>query len=177
MFYRQSIILFGILLPLLAGAVVVGAGISLKAKAKASFEEKLRLAKAADASSLASRNIEMQVSRKRPHFERWETELARETADSITSHLKEIGDSLPAKEFQQTAFELPTGKGGFGAVSAQNSSQVKLAFRGTFRSVQKAFLELEARMPQLQLQDLKIDPSSSSTSTLNFSVTYTAWEK
>ena len=43
--------------------------------------------------------------------------------------------------------------------------------------MQKAFIELETRMPQLQLQDLKIDPSSSSTSTLNFQVTYTAWEK
>jgi hypothetical protein len=54
---------------------------------------------------------------------------------------------------------------------------VKLAFRGTFRSVLKAFLELESRMPQLQLQDLKIDPSTSASSSLNFQVTYTAWEK
>jgi hypothetical protein len=43
--------------------------------------------------------------------------------------------------------------------------------------MQKAFLELETWMPQLQLEDLKIDPSSSLTSLLNFQVSYTAWEK
>ena len=84
---------------------------------------------------------------------------------------------LPAKEYQRTSVEYPTGSTGFASASAQNSSQVKLAFRGTFRSVQQAFIELETRMPQLQLQELKIDPSSSSASTLNFQVTYTAWEK
>ena len=42
--------------------------------------------------------------------------------------------------------------------------------------MQRAFLELETRMPRLQLQDLKIDPSASQSSLLNFQVTYTAWE-
>jgi hypothetical protein len=36
-------------------------------------------------------------------------------------------------------------------------------------------MELETRMPQLQLQEIKIDPSPQS-SLLNFQVTYTAWE-
>ena len=61
-------------------------------------------------------------------------------------------------------------------LSAQKSSQIRIAFRGTFRTMQRAFLELETRMPQLQLQDLKIDPSSSGSALLNFQVTYTAWE-
>ena len=51
-----------------------------------------------------------------------------------------------------------------------------MAFRGTFRTMQRAFLELETRMPQLQLQELRIDPSSSQSSLLNFQVIYTAWE-
>ena len=38
------------------------------------------------------------------------------------------------------------------------------------------FLELETRMPQLQLQDLKIDPISTHSAFVNFQVTYTAWE-
>ena len=64
-----------------------------------------------------------------------------------------------------------------GTATAQKSAQVRLAFRGTYRSVQRAFLELETLMPQLQLQELKIDTSQSSTSTMNFAVTYTSWEK
>lgn len=177
MFYRQSIVLFGFVLPFVVCAAIVGGGVAMKARAAASFQQKQSLYKTAETNRIGALGIEAQVSKKRPHVERWISQIEKETANAITSHLKEIGDLLPAKEFQQTAFERPTGSTGFGSASAQNSSQVKLAFRGTFRSMQKAFIELETRMPQLQLQDLKIDPSSSSTSTLNFQVTYTAWEK
>ena len=98
-------------------------------------------------------------------------------ASTVATNLREISSSLPSKEFQQTAFERPSGSGGFGSASAQKSSQLRIAFRGTFRTMQRAFLELETRMPQLQLQDLKMDPSSTQSSLMNFQVTYTAWEK
>jgi hypothetical protein len=177
MFYRQSIAIFGFALPALVCALFVGGGIILKGKAAASFEEKQSLFKASEASRLGSQGIEKDISKKREHVERWTAQLERETANSITSYLKEIADRLPAKEFQQTAVEYPSGEGAMGTASAQKSSQVRLAFRGTYRSVQKAFLELETLMPQLQLQELKIDTSQSSTSTMNFAVTYTSWEK
>jgi hypothetical protein len=177
MFYRQSIILFGFVAPFAVCAAVVFGGQAFKSRAEASFNKKQALYKTAETNRVGALGLEAQVTKKRPHFERWMDQVGKETANSITSHLKEIGDKLPPKEFQQTAFERPGGKAGFANASAQNSSQVRLAFRGTFRSVQQAFLELETRMPQLQMQDLKIDPSSSSTSSLNFQVTYTAWEK
>lgn len=177
MFYRQSIVIFGFALPAMVCALIVGGGIALKSKATASFQQKQTLYKSSEANRAGAMAIEKEVSQKREHFVRWSTQFEKETANSITSHLKEISDRLPPKEFQQTAVEYPTAKSGFGTASAQKSSQVKLAFRATYRSMQKAFIELETLMPQLQLQDLKIDPSSSSTSTMNFSVTYTAWEK
>jgi hypothetical protein len=177
MFYRQSIVIFGFALPAAICATIVGGGLFLKTKATASLEEKLALYKASEQNRLGSQVIEKDVSKKREHVDRWTAQLERETANSITSCLKEIADRLPPKEFQQTAVEYPAGEGVMGTATAQKSSQVKLAFRGTYRSVQKAFLELETLMPQLQLQELKIDPSQSSTSTMNFAVTYTSWEK
>lgn len=177
MFYRQSIVVFGFVLPAAVCAVVVGGGIALKAKAAASFQEKQALYKSSEANRAGSQSIEATISKKREHVERWKTQMEKETSNAITSQLKEIGDKLPPKEFQQTAFERPNSGGGLATGSAQSSSQVRLAFRATYRSMQKAFIELETRMPQLQLQELKIEPSSSSTSTMNFQVTYTAWEK
>lgn len=175
MFYRQSIVVFGFVLPAAICAVVVGGGIALKAKAAASFQEKQALYKSSEANRAGSQSIEATINKKREHVERWKTQMEKETSNAITSQLKEIGDKLPPKEFQQTAFERPNSGGATG--SAQSSSQVRLAFRATYRSMQKAFIELETRMPQLQLQELKIEPSPSSTSTMNFQVTYTAWEK
>lgn len=179
MYYRQSILLFGFVAPFAACAAVVGGGIALKSKAAASFVEKQALFKSSENERLTALEVENGINKKRAHMKHWQDQLEKETANSITSHLKQIGDALPAKEFQQTAVEYPDNKAGFATSSAQPSSQVKLAFRGTFRTVQQAFVELESRMPQLQLQDLKIDPSTSasSTSSLNFQVTYTAWEK
>ncbi|MEK7949056.1 hypothetical protein [Luteolibacter soli] len=177
MFYRQSIILFGFVVPFAICAVVVGGGMILKSKTSASFLEKQSLYKSAESDRIGALGIEAQISKKRPHMERWLSQVGKETASSITSNLKQIADSLPSKEFQQTAVDYPNSKGGFATSAAQDSSQVRLAFRGTFRSVQMALAELESRMPQLQLHELKIDPSGSSTSSLNFQVTYTAWEK
>ncbi|MCW1884459.1 hypothetical protein OKA04_06930 [Luteolibacter flavescens] len=177
MFYRQSIILFGFVVPFAVCAAIVGGGIFLKSKFTASFHEKQALYKTAENDRIGSLGIEAQISKKRPHMDHWFSQFEKETSNAISSHLKQIGDDLPPKEFQRTAVEYPTGKAGFGSISAQRSSQVRLAFRGTFRSVQLAFAELESQMPQLQLNDLRIDPSSGSTSSLNFQVNYTAWEK
>ena len=177
MFYRPSIILFGFVVPFAICAVIVGGGLFLKSKTSAIYIEKQSLFKNAENDRIGALGIEAQISKKRPHMDRWLSQVEKETANAITSHLKQIGDSLPSKEFQQTAVEYPTSSAGFGTVSVQDSSQVRLAFRGTFRSVQLALAELESRMPQLQLQELKIDPSGSSSSSLNFQIAYTAWEK
>lgn len=175
-FYRQSIAIFAIVVPALVTAVVIGAGISLKSKMEAGFETKLTGYKEYETGRLAAIALETQVNKQRPLMEQWDAMLKQETASTVTSNLRQITEHLPPKEIQQTAFE-PLEKGGFGAASAQKSSQLRIALRGTFRTMQRALHELETRMPQLQLQDLKIDTAANQASLLNFQVTYTAWEK
>ena len=174
--YRQTITLFGIVLPVVAAAVLVGIGFMLKSKMVASFDNKQRNYKTYEQGRLAGLEIESQVTRQRQHIDRWNKDLSQETASAVTTNLREISEHLPSKEIQQTAFERPSSNGGFGSVCAQRSSQIRIAFRGTFRTMQRAFLELETRMPQLQLQEFRIDPSSSQSTLLNYQVTYTAWE-
>lgn len=174
--YRQPIILFGIVIPIVAAAAVVGLGVMAKSRMEASYANKETTYRAYQASKLAGLEIETQVSRQQQHVKRWIDQLDEEPASTVTTHLREIAEHLPKKEFQQTAFDPSNSKGGFGTGTSQKSSQLRIAFRGSFRTMQRAFLELETRMPQLQLQDLKIDPSSGQSALLNFQVTYTAWE-
>jgi hypothetical protein len=174
--YRQTIVLFGIIVPIAIAALTVGACYLLRSKVVASYDNKVNSYKAYEVTRLSSLEVEAKVSKDRQHLERWTEQLKQETASAVTTNLREISEHLPAKEIQQTAFERPNGNGGFGTSSAQASSQIRIAFRGTFRTMQRAFLELETRMPRLQLQDLKIDPSSSGSALLNFQVTYNAWE-
>lgn len=175
--YRQTIVIFGIVVPIIIAAAAVGCCFVLKSKVVASYENKLKSYKAYEISRLSSLEIETKVNKDRENLARWNEQLSQETASAVTTNLREISELLPTKEIQQTAFERPNGNGGFGNTTAQASSQIRIAFRGTFRTMQRAFLELETRMPRLQLQDLKIDPSSSGSMLLNFQVTYNAWEK
>jgi hypothetical protein len=173
--YRQTIILFGIVLPLIAIAALVGVCFMIQSNMAASLVTKEANYKIAESGRRAAHEVETQVASQRQHLERWTTQLSQETASTATTHLREISGHLPAKEIYQTAFDQGVSSG-FGTISKQKSSQLRIAFRGTYRTLQRAFLELETRMPQLQLQELKIDSSSTQSSLLNLQVTYTAWE-
>lgn len=174
--YRQTIILFGLVLPVVIAAALGGVGYMLQSHMAASFHNKENTFKTYEQARLAGIEVETQVTRQRDHLSRWNEQLALETASTVATHLRKISEHLSNKEIQQTSFERPGTTGGFGAASAQKSSQLRIAFRGTFRTLQRAFLELETRMPQLQLQELRINPVSPQSSLLNFQVTYTAWE-
>jgi len=175
--YKQSVILFGIVIPVIIAAIVIGACAVLRSKITSSFATKAQYYTGYEVSRMGALEIEAQLSRQRVHSVRWQELLKQETFSLVTTNLRAIAENLPPKEFQQTAFERLNQSGGFGSVSAQKSSGLKFNFRGTFRTVQQAFLELETRMPNLQLQELRIDPNSQNDSSLlNFQVTYTAWE-
>lgn len=174
--YRQSIALFGFALPFVLCLVVIGTAVMTKSKIAASFDSKQSQFQGFKTNRIQALALEAEIDNKRDSFAQWESLLGKETASSVTSNIRQIEDKLPSKEFQLTEQESPTGRGGFAAASAQNAAQVRLGFRATFRSMQRALLELETRMPQLQLQELRMDPSASSNS-LNFGITYTAWEK
>jgi hypothetical protein len=174
--YRQSIIIFGAVLPVLIATIFAGIGFIMKSKMISSFDNKVANYKTFLQTNRETRAIETQVVNQRTHLERWKQQLSEETSSAVTSNLRQISEKLPSKEIQQTAFERPSGSGGFGAASAQKSSQIRIAFRGTYRTLQSAFFGLETRMPQLQLQEIKIEPIATSPSLMNLQVTYTAWE-
>ena len=175
--YRQSIIIFGIVLPVVVAAAVIGGGFSVKSKMLESFQNKQKTYVTYEQGRLAGLEIEKNVRLQRNPLNRWNEQLALETASAVATNLRKIYEHFPSKEIQQTAFERPpSAAGGFGAVAAQKSSQLRIAFRGTYRTVQRVFLELETRMPRLQLQELQISPNTNQSTLLNFQVTYTAWE-
>ena len=175
-FYRQSITLFGIVLPLIAAAGLAGIGVYFQSRVTSSMAQKEKSSRAHNIGLSATYEMEKRVILQRPHLERWSKFLSQETASTVTSNLREISDKLPPKEIQLTAFD-PSASGGIGAASMQKSSQLRIALRGTFRTMQQAFLELETRMPQLQLQELRMDATSTQSSLVNFQVSYTAWEE
>ncbi|MBB5352359.1 hypothetical protein HNR46_002604 [Haloferula luteola] len=172
--YKNAITVFGFIVPALIVAVVLTVGFVARGHVQTSLQNKSKHFKGFNRNQQQVDQLEKQLSQKREASEYWNELLGRETASTITSHLRDISSKLPSKEFQITSQSTPQNRSGFGSASAQSSSQVNLGFRANFRSMQKAFLELETRMPQLQLQDLKISPSNQGGN-LNIDASYTAW--
>ncbi len=175
--YRQSIIIFGIVVPILVAALFIGCTVFVKAKITSSFNNKSQHYAGHEGRRIEAIEVEARLAQQQGSFKRWQELVDQETFSVVTTNLRAIGKELPAEEFQQTAFERLSQSTGFGSITAQDSSGLRFNFRGTYRTLQKAFLELETRMPNLQLQELRITPSTSTEAPLlDMQVTYTAWE-
>ncbi|MBN8460506.1 MAG: hypothetical protein J0M04_21970 [Verrucomicrobia bacterium] len=177
--YRQSIALFGIVVPIVVLVIVLGLGFFIKGKISSSFSNKQTLFKTYEANCKAATQIEDSIVKQRSHLDRWNKLLGEESLSAVNSNLSAIAKMLPSKEFQKGGFERSGTSSGFSTATAQRTSEIRISFRGTFRTMQRAFLELESRMPQLQLQELRITPNANQQNAsplLNFQVTYLAWE-
>ena len=179
--YRQSIILFGIALPVLLAALFIAGAFFVHSKIKTSYETKVASLKIHETTRQTVSALEIQYAGVSNDLTQWTNQLKQEASIAVPATLQAITATLPKDEIQQNVLvDRNATEAGFGAASAQNSSLISFTVRGTFRTVQRALLELETRMPQLQLQELKIAPPTSAEAgqvgNLSFQATYTAWE-
>lgn len=176
MLYRQSIALFGFVLPAVICAIIIGAASMFASKLETSFEGKKSDYRTSEMNRLAAVKLEAEIKAKREFFNQWESLLSVDAGSAVQSNIRLIQEHLPSEEFQLTSLDTPTGKAGLAVAAGQDSAQVRLGFRASYRSMQRALLEIETRMPQLQLDELRMEPSSNSNS-LDFNVNYTAWKQ
>lgn len=176
--YKQPIIIFGIVIPLIIAGLIFGIGSAVRGKFVTSYEAKADQYKGHQRNKMFAMETETQVIRQREAFQQWSGILDQDPFSLVTSNLRTIGQKHPPKELQQPLPERLNNKLGFGMASAQDSTAIRFNMRGTYRTVQKALLELETRMPNLQLQDLRMEPNTATDSSiLSVQVSYTAWEK
>ena len=108
---------------------------------------------------------------------RWMALFQKATGSNVKGFFSEFQQQSDGQEFPLTAFRRTSASGGIGGASSQPSIQIQLAFRGTYRALQNAFLELETRMPHLQLDSIKMSVSNQNSKVLNADMIYTAWQK
>jgi hypothetical protein len=176
MYYRQSILFFGLLLPGILTALLIGGALYAHQTIGDKYNTKNTQYISYKKNEQNVAALEKELSSKREHAVRWKSLFSEETKSQINNHIRNLQEALPSKEFQQTSTDSPITTAGFGSASAQRSAQIRLGFRGTYRALQRAFLELETRMPQLQMQELKIDTGNNQSNLNNAEVSYTAWE-
>ena len=174
--YKDSVIVFGLVAPVLFVVVGLGLGLHFRGKLEATYESRLNHHQTFKSVERERRALERNVQSQAPHMNRWMSLFEQPAATSVNTFFRDFQKDFDATHFQQTAFRPTTTAGGIGGVSKQPSIQLHFAFRGTYRALQTAFLELETRMPQLQLDSIKLSRAANQN-VLNAAVVYTTCQK
>lgn len=174
--YKQSITLFGFVIPTLLVVVfsIICIVVSGKIKAKAEVRE----AAYAQHNTLQTQITKLQAGmrEKRLANDEWEKVLSSDIRPTLQSNLKNILEKYTSRQVAQTGFFRPSTVGRLAMGAQQPSSSVTLKFRGTYLPMEKALLELESRLPQMQVNSFNIERERTS-SELTFDLSYTIWEK
>lgn len=175
-YYKQPIIAFGLAAPLVLLLVLFGLGFHYKGKLEQTYETRRNDYKNYQNNQKVREGLEQVVKRQQPVMNKWMALFDADTATTINGILGEVEKRFPGEEFQQTSYKRTNARSGIGGASSQASAQFEFKFRGTYRGLQNAFLEMETQMPQLQLDTLKIKQDSS-RNVLTADLLYTAWKK
>tara|TARA_B100000029_G_scaffold415490_1_gene419306 strand:- start:23 stop:559 length:537 start_codon:yes stop_codon:yes gene_type:complete len=174
--YKESVIVFGLVVPVLVVVVGLGMGIHFRGKLESTYEARRNHHRTYKTVEKERGALEEKIQSQAPHMHRWMSLFEQPAASSVNTFFREFQKEFDSTHFQQTAFRPTSTAGGIGGASKQPSIQLNFAFRGTFRALQTAFLELETRMPQLQVDSIKLSRASNQN-VLNANVVYTTWQK
>lgn len=175
-FYKQSVLAFGLVAPLLVIAVLFGIAMHYKGDLETTYEQRRTGYAKYKQTQQVREGLEQTVKSQQPLMNKWMDLFETATASKVNGILGDVQKRFPGEEFQQTSFRRSHSKSGIGGASKQPSVQLDLKFRGTYRGLQNAFLELETHMPHLQLDTMKIKQEQNKN-LLSADLVYTAWQK
>ncbi len=175
-FYKQPVIILGVVVPLLVLFVLLGVVSHYRSGFEATYKTRTEQHVQYKKVQKQREALEKKVKEQDPYLTRWMALFDNPTSTNVNSLLGEVQKRYKGDEFQQTSFRPSMSPGGIGGASGQPAMQLQLTFRGTYRGLQNAFLELETQMPHLQLDSLKLKQESN-RNVLSADVTYTAWQK
>lgn len=106
--------------------------------------------------------------------EDWEKLLASSDVGAVTSLIQGISEGRALEEFKRSDFNFVGRATGVGAVSEQPSVSFDLGLSGNYANLQEGLLAMEARMPNLVMNSMKLSPDRKGE-TLNLKLAYSAW--
>lgn len=175
-YYKQSVIGLGVAAPLLVIIVLLGVAFNYLGKLERTYEKRKVTYASFREHEKQREMLEKKVSEQDVHMVRWSKLMSEPSSTTVNDLVGQAQKKYEGKKFVLTSFRRAGTAGGIGSVSGQRSVQLILAFRGTFSALQNTFMELETKMPQLQLDSMSLSPKSGSN-VLEAQLKYTAWEK
>ncbi len=175
-YYKQPVVVFGVVLPLLVLILIFAVSFNYRSKFEKSYRVRKEQYVAHQKVTKQREALEEKISEQAPFMTRWMGLFDKPADSSVNAVLNDVQTRYSSNELQQTSFRRSPASGGIGGASKQSAVKLQLTFRGTYRGLQNAFLEMETRMPHLQLDHLKLRKESN-RNLLNADVVYTAWQQ
>lgn len=173
-YYKHSVAVFGLTLPLLAVAVVAGACLYGVSSIDQKFKKKHIVYNKAQIEEQKTTELQGRVAQNGNHLKDWQKVLSSETRGSFVEHWKVAEKKFTGKEFTRAPHNWVNYSEGLGKGIDQPASQVEMNFSATYRAMQLALMEIESKLPQLQLDSLTMTPDNSGEK-LNFKTKFTVW--
>jgi len=175
--YKQAIIIFGIVVPggiLLLALVIIW---TMLENFETQRDSRIAAFEMSKVSAVKEKALEGKLTSRRGRMAYWNDHLGRDVIQSFNENLEAALSRFDSNQLRMAAASRPTGEGGVGKEVGADASRFKLTFEGGYGPMQEMLAELELRMPQLLLEQMKISPGSGRgrERNLTFEVSYTAW--
>lgn len=175
-YYKEPILAFSIGLPLLLAAILIGASVFAMSNINKKFKVKqAKYTKAQQAQQVIG-VLEQKVAKNEAQLGKWQQIVDTETRGSFLEHWRTTEKQFSRLEFSSSPHSWINQPQGLGRNINQPSSQVDLQFSATYKSMQKALLDIETKLPHIQLDSFSMT-TGQSNSKLNFATKYTVWTK
>ena len=178
--YRQSIIIFGIVVP---GALLILASIVIwvmMGKFELKRDSQNKALDARRLSQVNEKKMEKALSFRKGQMEYWNAQLERDVLQNFNETLDSVLSQFDANQIRLLEGSRPQGRGDLGLASGASYARFALVFEGGYGPLQELLAELEAKMPQLIVENMELTvgrSSAGSGASIKLRITCLAWQK
>ena len=173
--YKKSVAVFGLAMPLLFLAFLIAAVLVAKGRVSDMYQVRERTHQQGVTMKRQLALLENKVRSKKERLQAWQTMLSQQSRSSFTQDWKDAGRSFKRNEFQSDLPAWKSKSSGLGGKLQQPASQVTMTFDASFRAMQTVLMEMETKLPQMQMDSMSMNPNPDGR-TMNFKTTFTVWK-
>lgn len=173
-YYKQPVTIFGIVIPCLFMVLLAVIALYMSSSTSAEYRKKKKGYDKAQLAIKQTMGLQEQVQKTKVYTKEWDYLLNTETRGTFLQHWQAAEEKFSGKELTKTSHNWINYSDGIGKGIDQPASQVNMSFSATYRAMQLALLEMETKLPNMQLDSLTITPDANSDS-INFETTFTVW--
>ena len=173
-YYKKPVIVLGLVVPALVLVLLTCAAYYGYSKLNDSYKAKKTVYDKAEKARENKLTLQGRVAQNHEELEKWDKMLAVGTRGSFLDHWKEAEQKFSGKELTRSPHKWLGYSPGLGKGIKQPSNQVTMGFSATYRAMQATLMEVESKLPQMQLDSISMTPDENG-GRINFVTKFTIW--